>query len=169
MSETTTDAATTDAPQDGDGGFEGDFDPDRAKKLIERLRGENKTLKAKAAEAAPKLVKYDELVSQKDADLERWQSFGKQNEQRAEQAEREALRLRVALDKGLPKNLAARLQGDDEAALSADADELLALVPKDSTPRAPRPDASQGSSARPPSAMAPRDEFAAFLQNVTGR
>lgn len=38
-------------------------------------------------------------------------------------------RLNVGIDKGLPKSLIARLQGDDEDALLADADALLEFVP----------------------------------------
>lgn len=53
-------------------------------------------------------------------------------------------RLNVGIDKGLPKSLIARLQGDDEDALLADADALLEFVPADSKP-SPRPDPSQGS------------------------
>jgi len=53
-------------------------------------------------------------------------------------------RLNVGIDKGLPKSLIARLQGDDEDALLADADSLLEFVPTDSKP-SPRPDPSQGS------------------------
>lgn len=39
--------------------------------------------------------------------------------------EREKLRLKVARATGLPANLAERLQGDDEAALTTDAEELV--------------------------------------------
>lgn len=70
-------------------------------------------------------------------------------------------RLNVAYDKGLPKELASRLQGDDEAALQADADALLALIPHGGSSTTPRPDPSQG--ARTPAASTPQDAFAAFM------
>jgi len=53
-------------------------------------------------------------------------------------------RLNVGIDKGLPKSLIARLQGDDEDALLADADSLLEFVPADAK-SSPRPDPSQGA------------------------
>ena len=49
---------------------------------------------------------------------------------------------KVALDTGLPAALVARLQGDDEASLVADAESLMALL---NTPTTPKPDPSQGS------------------------
>lgn len=52
-------------------------------------------------------------------------------------------RLNVGIDKGLPKSLIQRLQGDDEEALLADAESLLEFVPAD-TKSSPRPDPSQG-------------------------
>lgn len=74
---------------------------------------------------------------------------------RAETAEQAATRLRVALSKGLPADLADRLRGDDEAALSADADALLALVTPatadvDNSTPGPRPDMTQGRGAATP-------------------
>jgi len=47
-------------------------------------------------------------------------------EQRAIEAERSSLRLRIAANKNLPPKLADRLHGDTEDEMSADADELLA-------------------------------------------
>lgn len=43
----------------------------------------------------------------------------------SEQASRESMRLRVAMEKGLTAKQAGRLVGDDEDALRADADDLL--------------------------------------------
>lgn len=76
----------------------------------------------------------------------------------------EALRYRIALDRGLPTALAGRLQGDDEAALTADADALLALMPPAAPPAGPpvpRADPSQGSRTPPPET--PEAAFAAAL------
>lgn len=171
MSETQQEATTqADATsQDEGASFEGEFDADKAQKLIKALRAEKRTLQAKMADAAPKLSKYDEMVAAQQSDAERWQTYAKQFEERADKAERELLRSRVALEKGLPPNLAARLQGDDEAALAADADELMALMPRDTTSRAPRPDMSQGSSSKGGGAAQPRDQFAALLNQQLGR
>lgn len=73
---------------------------------------------------------------------------------RAETAEHAASRLRVAIAKGLPADLADRLRGDSDSELEADADALLAMVaPKvDDAARAPgpRPDMSQGHGSSTP-------------------
>lgn len=55
-------------------------------------------------------------------------------------ARADALRYRVALEEGLPSDLAKRLVGEDEDALRADAKSLLALV------RKPKTDARNGAS-----------------------
>jgi hypothetical protein len=57
---------------------------------------------------------------------------------------KEITRLNVGIDKGLPKSLIARLQGEDEETLSADADSLLEFMPADTKQAPPRPDPSQG-------------------------
>lgn len=81
-------------------------------------------------------------------------------------AGRESLRYRVGLERGLPPALVGRLQGDDEAALTADADALLALIPaQPPSSTTPRPDPSQGS--RTPAASTPEAAFAAFMGSLT--
>lgn len=47
-----------------------------------------------------------------------------------------ALKKAAALEHGLPAELAARLVGDDEATIKADAEKLAALIPKGDAPRA---------------------------------
>lgn len=76
----------------------------------------------------------------------------------------DALRYRVALENGVPPVLAGRLQGADEAALIADATQLLGSLPTPTQPttKTPRPDPSQGS--RTPATSSPQAEFARWLQ-----
>lgn len=58
--------------------------------------------------------------------------------------DRTILRLNTGIDIGLPKNLIARLQGDDEESMKADAASLRELIP-DTTPSPfPKADPSQG-------------------------
>jgi hypothetical protein len=71
------------------------------------LKTENEALKAKVTE----LESGSEGVSARVTDLER-----------------ENARLKVALDKGLPKELVPRLVGNNEEELATDADSLLALL-----------------------------------------
>lgn len=160
---------TPDATAQDDAAFDGDFDADKAKGLIAALRADKRKLQAKVKETEPSLAELAKIKADSQTELERWQTYAKEHEARAEKAERDALRSAVALAKGLPANLAARLQGDNQAALEADADELLALIPADTTPRLPRPDPSQGSSARGGPAKTPADEFAAHIRQLTGR
>lgn len=55
----------------------------------------------------------------------------------------EIIRLNVGIDEGLPKNLIARLHGDDEDSLKADAASLRELIPADRA-AFPKADPSQG-------------------------
>lgn len=54
------------------------------------------------------------------------------------------LRLNTGIDEGLPKNLIARLQGDDEDTLKADAASLRELIPDNTPSPFPKADPSQG-------------------------
>lgn len=133
--------------------------------------------KALAAERAAKKAAEKQL-----ADLQkRLQEFEDRDKteaqklaERAAAAEQErdalmltALRQRVALEKGLPAALAERLKGSNEEEMSADADDLLALVPasSDGISPGPRPDLSQGAR----SAMALNgDPLLQSVKNVLG-
>jgi hypothetical protein len=137
---------------------------------VSKARTEAKGLRDRLKQAEPQLTRLASLEAAQQTEAERQTAALNEATTRAEKAERDALRSSVALRKGLPANLAARLQGDDEASLEADADELLSLVPKnDGVTRIPRPDSSQGSSARGSTNAAPRDQFAAIMQQATGR
>jgi hypothetical protein len=87
-----------------------------------------------------------------DRDLTELQKAQKQATEATKQLEelqRESLRQRVALKAGIPAEHIHRLQGSTEQELAADAAELAKLL----TPKAPRPDPSQGSRA----GQGPRD------------
>lgn len=62
------------------------------------------------------------------AELESLRGGKTETEGRVGELERENARLKVALDKGLPKDLVPRLVGSNEEELAADADSLLALL-----------------------------------------
>jgi hypothetical protein len=80
-------------------------------------------------------------------ELERAQKAANDAAAQLAEYQRTTLRQKVALEKGLPASLVNRLQGDDEDALSADADALLALL---NAPTSPKPDPSQGAKAALP-------------------
>jgi hypothetical protein len=87
-----------------------------------------------------------------------------QARQQVEAARHEALRYRVALETGLPADLAVRLVGDDEDSLRKDAKALQSLV----KPRAGTPDASTGTNAPPPG-PASKDPNDLLRSMVSGR
>lgn len=148
-------------PEDGDDDdldFEGEFEPARARQLIEKLREEVKSTRSEVAKGAipddqvreemQRLRADRALLRRKAADAEALakqyedanKSEAQKLEERATLAEqqaaagtREASRLRVALKKGLTETQAKRLVGDTEEELEADADELLAsfITPED--------------------------------------
>ncbi len=74
-------------------------------------------------------------------------------ERRAETAERDLMRYRIGAAKGLPAPLIARLQGDDEDAMSDDADELLKLVRRQSMPVGRADGGAGGTSAPKPASF----------------
>lgn len=123
---------------------------------------------ARIAELEPKASQYDALeqASKSELDLARETSATLQKE--LESTQREALVASVALDKGLPANLARRLQGGSREELEADADELLSQFGTTNTTRAPAPDRSQGSSANNGASADPAQQFAAILRGQLG-
>lgn len=116
-------------PQESEGetkppwGSDDEFSPEKAWKLIQNVRADLDKTKTTNAELA-KQVKAQEDATKTDSEKLTERVTGA--ETRAEKAEREAARLRVALDKGLTLAQAKRLVGDTEDELAKDADELLA-------------------------------------------
>ena len=109
-------------------------------KALEAERAANKASKKQIAELQAKLKEYEDVnKSEAEKTAERLATLEKDNAASRSRAER----LEVALDKGLPKALAARLQGSTREELEADADELLKLV-GEQKPASPKPDPSQG-------------------------
>lgn len=109
-------------------------------KALEAERAANKASKKQIAELQAKLKEYEDAnKSEAEKTAERLATLEKDNAASRSRAER----LEVALDKGLPKALAARLQGSTREELEADADELLKLV-GEQKPASPKPDPSQG-------------------------
>jgi hypothetical protein len=131
--------------------WDSDFDADRARNTITALRAEVKAAKARGLtpEQQQALEEYDLLREASQTDAERQQA---QIEALAEQAGQAStlaaqnLRLQVALEMGLPANLAMRLQGNTHEEVAADAQGLVGLIAPQGFPGM-RPIASQGTSA----------------------
>jgi hypothetical protein len=102
-----------------------------AERLQRAARKADESSKKAAAEAEAKALReqgeYKTLY-------EKEQAKAQELEQRAKGLELAALRRDIAAEVGLPPALAARLMGDDDAALRADAQALLAAIPKPSAP-----------------------------------
>jgi len=107
-----------DAPDTGDDAASLRADRDKWKALARKHESA-----ARQNAAAAKRLR--ELEDADKSEGERAAEAAREAQQRADKAERELLRLRVAHDKGLTPAQARRLQGDSEDELIADADELL--------------------------------------------
>lgn len=120
--------------------FEGEFDAERAAKLVENLRADvakrDADLKALKAQIEEKGGSEKTLQQRLDA-----------LESRAAEAERSLLVARVAKEQGVPDDLLEFLTGKDEAALKTQAERLAAHAkkqPADDVPRRPRPRLTPG-------------------------
>lgn len=103
-------------------GDDKDFNPDKAWKLIENVRGDVDKLK-KERDALAAKVKAAEDATKSEA--QKLEERATNAETKAAAAERTLARLEVAFEKGLTPAQAKRLVGDTREELSADADELL--------------------------------------------
>jgi hypothetical protein len=110
--------------------------PDAAE--LERLRA---ALAKAHKEAEKNRLRLNEVDDAKLSEIEKAQRDAAEASQELAALRRDSLRQKVALDAGLPAKWVARLHGDDEESLRADALEILADLNK---PRTPAPDPSQG-------------------------
>lgn len=153
----------TEAPEVTDPPAEPEELGDAGKKALvaERRRADTleKELKALRAEAEQRA----------NAELTELERFKKENDElrNAKSAsELEAIRLRVAIEKGIPANLAARLQGADVETITADADDLVQLL--GTKPGQVRADPSQGPKPTV-TEQTPGQQFAAFISAARGQ
>lgn len=117
------------------------------KSALEKEREARKAAERAAREHGTKASEYDKLVEARKSTEEKLTDRAQKAEGRASDLEAEVLRLRVAIEKQLPADLADRLRGDDETSLAEDADKLLGLMaPSDGRPRMPSPDPRQGGT-----------------------
>jgi hypothetical protein len=114
--------------------------PDVVKRALMAEREAAKKARQRAEELAARVKEYEDRDK---SDQERQAERVAELEASLTPLQAENLRLKVAMEKGLPAELIKRLEGEDREALEADADELLALVAK--TRSASRGDADQGA------------------------
>lgn len=127
------DDVTTVVPETGDD-FEPGDEPDTEKKAkpdkaSDGLKADLAKERDKRQEAERRLKEIEDAGKPKDQlrneEFEALKSTHAETASERDTLKGENLRLKVALQKGLPWKLAARLQGADEKELAADADELL--------------------------------------------
>lgn len=133
---------------------------------VEELLAENQKLKAVNRKVEGDNKKNAERIS---AFEESQKTEQQKLEDRATKAEQElasatlnSTRLHVALTKGLPPELAARLQGNTEAEMEADAESLLALVKANGGGSVDMGQGARGNGAPP-------DDMNARLRAAAGR
>nr|DAK32883.1 MAG TPA: major capsid protein [Caudoviricetes sp.] len=98
----------------------GDYDD--LKKRVSELESENGALKATVEETKQTIAKSDAQITELQGQVSNYETA--------------SLRTRIALQNGLPYDLADRLQGADEEALKADAERLAGFM-RPATPQAP--------------------------------
>ncbi|WP_075737535.1 hypothetical protein [Streptomyces acidiscabies] len=161
------------------------FDADRARKALSKKNAENKGLRDRLKELEPLAAKARELEDAQKSEAQRLTDQLAAQQEKAAKAVRAAVASKVealaAKTFADPEDAAGALDlsgyVDDEGAIDTDAirrdlEDLLKRKPHwaladDSSPRAPRPDRTQGSSGngnRTP--QKPEEEFAGWLQRA---
>lgn len=107
---------------------------ERQSESADDVEAMKRALKKANKEAEAARLKVKEFEDASKSDQEKANERAAAAEQRAEKAESNYLRMKVAMEKGLPPKLAARLQGSTEEELASDADDLLATVGGKRTP-----------------------------------
>lgn len=86
------------------------------------------------------------------------------SKQEAISARVELMRYEVATDKGIPSEAVSLLTGSTREELEANADTLMAIIAKQSEPKQPKPDLSQGRPVVGGNATS--DQFAQAISNL---
>lgn len=119
-------------------------DYDELKERVQKLEKENVDLQATIEESGQSKTEQEQHIAELEAKISGYET--------------EKMRTRVALEYGLPIDMAGRLQGDDENALKADA-ELLAGFMKAKEPKSPL------KSTEPP--IGDKNGWAELARNLT--
>jgi hypothetical protein len=143
--------------------------PDKVKEVLRKEREARKEAEAKAKAGEVATKRLAEIEEEQKTEQQKLEDRAAAAEKAAADANEKLLRAEVAIAKGLPPALAARLVGADRAAMEADADALLALLPgKPATP--PPAAAGVGVQGSPPAPVdlrtAPKAEVDAELRKL---
>jgi len=145
MSEQT--AAPAETAQDAEKAPQGDPADKPLGPAGEKALKDERAARAAAEKAAAALkARLDEIEQANLSELEKAQRSAKEAQDALSAATRDGLRHKVALTKGVPADLVPFLTGEDEAAMTSQADVLLARL---NAPTTPRPDPSQAGRGEP--------------------
>lgn len=132
------------------------------------LKAEREARAAAEKSAAALQKQLDDIAAANLSDLEKAQKAAKDAETLANTAMTEALRYRIAAEKGITENVDLILTASDEETMRKQADLWGSRMESDTAP-GPRPDLSQGASGTP-AGGSPEQDFATFLgAQMSGR
>lgn len=109
------------------------FDAERAQALITKLRDEAKEAKKAEKELATLKAAEEERKQAEMTELEKLTKKALDLETKLRATELREMRNRIGAEAKLPPVIAALLQGDDEEAMKAHAEQLFAALPKAAT------------------------------------
>lgn len=127
-------------------------------KALADERAQRKAAEKQATEFKKRL---DALEQSNLSEVEKAQRAAQEAQTQLAELTRQSLRNKVALEKGVPADLADFLTGDTEEEITAKADLLLKRI---GAPTNPKPDLSQGARGENPGGGTPADQFANFLR-----
>jgi hypothetical protein len=125
------------------------------------LKAEREARTAAEKQATALQKQLDDIAAANLSDLEKAQKQAKDAQDAAAKASAEALRYRIAAEKGITDNVDLILTASDEETMRKQAD--LWSSRKDGTAPGPRPDLSQGAQGITAAGTSPEQEFANFL------
>ena len=114
-----------------------DADETDDKPTGDELAEMRRALRKANKEAEQARLKLKEIEDAGKSETEKLTGRVAELEPKVTAAETRAMRLEVALDKGLPKSLAVRLQGESREEMEADADELMKTLGGDGRSKTP--------------------------------
>jgi hypothetical protein len=112
-----------------------------------RFRELNKRAKEAEAQLSKLADEQKKADDKQAAEQGKWQQLAEQREAELKAEKLARTRLEIAAKKGIPTDLAGRLQGDTPEALEKDADALLAFLKPPTGPGVPP--AGRGGAAKP--------------------
>ncbi|HEL2424238.1 TPA: DUF4355 domain-containing protein [Streptococcus suis] len=123
-------------------------DYDQVKARVSELEKENGVLKSAAESSKANTADFEKQIAELQGQVKNYES--------------KDLRLRVAVAKGLPIELADRLAGDDEEAIKADAERLASFM----KPTEPTPPMASTEPNVPKDVNNNRELFRGMVQNL---